>query len=154
MQKIPALALVALLVTTTTSADPAPPASGVAGQIVELDRQLNAAIVSHDVARASALYDDDFVLTVSGGGFKRKADMLADIRNEGVVLTACDTTEVVVRVRGDAAVLTGLLHQAGAVNGREIDAWLRVTDTWVEVDGKWLLLAGHASPAKPPAPGR
>lgn len=76
MQKMPVLALVALLVTATTSADPMP-ASGAAGQLVELDRQLNQAIVSHDMARASAHYDDDFVLTVSGGGFTRKADMLA-----------------------------------------------------------------------------
>ena len=152
MRKTRLLSLIAVLAGTAAWGDPSPPATAVADKIIELDRQLNLAIVSHDVARASSLYDDDFVLTVSGGGFKRKPDMLADIRNEGVVLTACDTTDVAVRVRGNAAVLAGLLHQAGTVNGREFDVWLRVTDTWVAVDGRWLLLAGHASPAKPPPP--
>ncbi|MFO1406307.1 MAG: nuclear transport factor 2 family protein [Steroidobacteraceae bacterium] len=152
MKRLRLLALVTCLAATAAPGDPAPSSSYVASVVVDLDRQLNRAIVAHDVALAGSLYDDDFLLTVSGGGYKRKADMLADIRNVGVVLTACETTDVVVRVRGETAVLTGLLHQAGTVNGREIDAWLRVTDTWVAVDGRWRLLAGHASPAKPPTP--
>jgi ketosteroid isomerase-like protein len=116
--------------------------------IVELDHRLSQAILAHDVASAAELYDDDFLLTVAGGRFKRKADMLADIGNPAVKLSVCDTTGVTVRVRGRTAVLTGLLKQAGTVNDRPIDVRLHVTDTWVNVDGKWLLLAGHASFAK------
>ena len=116
--------------------------------IVELDSRLSHAILSHDTASASALYDDDFLLTVAGGRFKRKADMLADINNPAVQLAVCDTTNVSVRVRGGTAVLTGLLQQAGTVNGRPIDVRLNVTDTWVNVEGRWVLLAGHASFAK------
>lgn len=118
-----------------------------AEQIIELDKTLNQLIVAHDVATARTLYDDEFVLTVAGGA-KRKADMLADIGNPAVALTICETTDVTVRVRGTTAVLTGTLQQAGTVNGKPIDVKLRVTDTWVNVDGKWLLFAGHASVAK------
>lgn len=121
----------------------------VAGEIVELDRLLNQAILEHDVGRASALYDEDFILTVSGGGRKRKADMLSDIRNPSVALVTCETSATEVRVRGQVAVLTGVLRQAGTVSGRSIDVTLNVTDTWVAVGGKWRLLAGHASVAKP-----
>ncbi len=94
---------------------------------------------------AAAFYDDDFILTVSGGGTKRKADMLRDIGNPEVVLQVCDTTEVAVRVRGTTAVLTGVLLQKGTVGSRPLDVKLHVTDTWVQVDSRWLLLAGHAS---------
>jgi ketosteroid isomerase-like protein len=120
-----------------------------ADTVIALDTRLNRSILAHDVASAAALYDDDFLLTVSGGGFKRKADMLADIGNPAVALSVCDTTDVKVRVRGGTAVLTGTLQQAGTVNGRAFDVRLHVTDTWVHVDGRWLLLAGHASLAKP-----
>ncbi len=120
----------------------------VAELVAELDRQLNQAILTRDVRAARLLYDDDFVLTVSGGAFKRKADMLADIGNPAVSLSVCDTTDVRVRVRSSAAVLTGILRQAGTVNGRALDVKLNVTDTWVQGEGKWLLLAGHASLAR------
>ena len=125
-----------------------------ATQVIELDRQLNHAILSHDANAASALYDDDFILTVAGGGTKLKADMLADIRNPAVVLNVCDTSSAKVRVRGNTAVLTGVLRQAGTVSGRAIDVTLNVTDTWVASGNSWVLLAGHASVAKPPAAQR
>lgn len=128
--------------------------AALARQVIELDRELNQAILEHDAGRASLLYDDDFILTVSGGGHKGKADMLADIRNPDVVLDICETSCAEVRVRGQVAVLTGILRQAGAVGGRSIDVTLQVTDTWVAVDGQWLLLAGHASVAKLPVPAQ
>ncbi len=137
-------ALAAAPVAGHVAAQNRPPAE----TIVELDRRLNQAILAHDTAAAGALYDDDFVLTVAGGRFKRKADMLADIGNPAVALTVCETTGVTVRERGATAVLTGVLRQAGTVNGRPMDVRLHVTDTWVNVDGRWLLLAGHASVAE------
>jgi ketosteroid isomerase-like protein len=131
--------------TASNSVALAPP---TAKAIVELDHRLSQAILAHDTAAAAALYDDDFLLTVAGGLFKRKADMLADIGNPAVKLTVCDTTDVTVRVRAGTAVLKGVLQQTGTVNGRPIDVKLHVTDTWVNVEGQWLLLAGHASFAK------
>lgn len=126
--------------------------SAVAATVIEADRRLNRAILDHDATAAAALYDDDFLLTVSGGGFKRKADMLADIGNPAVALSVCETSGVQVRVRANTAILTGTLRQAGTVSGRVFDVTLQVTDTWVHVDERWLLLAGHASPAKPSPP--
>ena len=113
--------------------------------VIELDKRLNGFILARDVVSASALYDDDFLLTVSGGGIKRKAQMLADIGNPAVALTVCETTDVAVLVRANVAVLTGTLRQAGMVDSRAFDVKLRVTDTWVNISGQWLLLAGHAS---------
>lgn len=124
----------------------------VAGTIVELDRRLNHFILTRNVQAASELYDDEFLLTVSGGGFKTKADMLADIGNPALFLDVCETTDIAVRVRGRTAVLTGRLLQAGRINDRPFSSKLRVTDTWVQTsDDRWLLLAGHASPEKAPA---
>jgi ketosteroid isomerase-like protein len=142
------LTTLAGLAATTAASHSAPQSASPANVIIEADKRLNRSILAHDVASAAAVYDEDFLLTVSGGGFKRKADMLADIGNPAVELSVCETTDMEVRVRGNAAVLTGTLLQAGTVRGRAFDVKLRVTDTWVNVDGRWLLLAGHASPAK------
>jgi hypothetical protein len=115
--------------------------------VVEVDKRLNRFILTRDVASAGELYDEDFLLTIAGGKIKRKADMLADIGNPAVALSVCETTDAQVRFRAGTAVLTGTLLQAGTVNGRAFDVTLHVTDTWVYVDRRWLLLADHASPA-------
>lgn len=148
MQRRSLLTLTFGFAAAAAYADQPEPVAAAAASIIELDRQLNEAIIAHDEARARQFYDDDFILSVAGGGIKRKEDMLADIRNPAVVLTVCQTSQVQVRVRGGTAVLTGILQQTGTVNGRPIDVKLNVTDTWVWLGGKWLLLAGHASLAR------
>ena len=140
---------IAGLASATFASQASAQAASTAELIVDLDHRLNQLILAQDTASAAALYDNDFLLTVSTGRLKRKADMLADIGNPAVKLTVCRTTDVAVRVRAGAAVLTGLLEQAGTVNGKTLDVKLRVTDTWVDVGGRWLLLAGHASLAAP-----
>lgn len=139
------LAALVLVLSSSPAAAQRADATPTPAEIVALDQRLNQLILAHDVDAARALYDDAFVLTTSGGGMKSKADMLADIGNPAVVLTVCETTDVEVRIRGNTAILTGTLRQAGTVGGRAIDVRLRVTDTWVRVDGVWRLLAGHAS---------
>jgi Domain of unknown function (DUF4440) len=139
---------IASLAASTVASNSVAQARSPAEMIVELDHRLSQSILADDTASAATLYDDDFLLTVAGGRLKRKADMLADIGNPAVQLTVCDTKDVSVRVRAGTAVLTGVLQQAGTVNGRPLDVKLHVTDTWANVDGRWLLLAGHASFAR------
>jgi ketosteroid isomerase-like protein len=116
-----------------------------ADAVAARDRALNALIVRDDAAAARAFYDDAFVLTTSSGKMKTKDDLVREIALPGLVLEANDTSEVVVRVRRDTAVLTGVLHQRGTHDGKPFDVRLRVTDTWVRVHGQWRILAGHAS---------
>lgn len=109
------------------------------------DRALNKLIVSHDVGVARDYYDDKFVLTTSSGSMKTKDRILAEIAAPGLVLEVNETTDVVVRIQGGTAVLTGILHQRGAMNSQSFDVKLRVTDTWCLVNGEWRILAGHAT---------
>lgn len=119
-------------------------------QVIDADRRLNECILRHDVAAARAHYDDDFVLTLAGGGRKRKANMLADVGNPAVKLVRCETLQPEVFVRGEAAVLMGVLVQEGEIQARRFAARMNVTDTWVRgTDGHWQLLAGHASHTTP-----
>src|SRR5689334_19649292 len=90
------------------------------------DRELNALIVGHDAASARAYYDDAFVLTTSSGRMKSKQDLLAEIAAPGLVLEVNETSGVVVRLRDDTAVLTGILRQRGSYAGKAFDVRLRV----------------------------
>ena len=114
-------------------------------QVIESDRQLNKLILEHKVGTAAQLYMDDFVLTTSTGTVKRKQDMLKEIGLPELQFEINETTQVLVRLVGNTAVLTGKLRQKGTYKERSFDYEMLVTDTWVLVNDGWKLLAGHAT---------
>ena len=133
----------AALLVTNAIAQPADDSRAAA--VAMRDRELNALIVSHSVDAAKTIYDDQFVLTTSSGKMKDKNTILAEIALADLSLEVNETTDVVVRVRDNTALLTGVLHQKGMLKDKAFDVRLRVTDTWVFTDGAWHLLGGHAS---------
>ena len=139
---VTACVLACVLAVGAAFAKPSP------GEVVaQRDRELNALIVAHDAQAARAYYDDGFLLTTSSGKARSKSDLLGEIARPGLVLDTNETSGVAVRVRGAAAVRTGILHQRGAIDGKAFDVRLHVTDTWVRHHGAWVILAGHASVA-------
>ena len=113
--------------------------------VIARDKELNQLIISHRSKEAANIYADDFILTTSSGKVKLKQDMLADISTPDLTLELNETTQVTVRVVENTAVLTGILQQKGTFKGNAFDVKLYVTDTWVKVNSKWILLAGHAT---------
>ena len=119
-------------------------------KVIEADRQLNRFIVEHKVNEANSIYSDDFILTTSSGKVKLKPDMLNEIGLADLQFEINETTDAVVRVLNNTAVLTGTLHQKGLYKQKPFDSKLSVTDTWVLVNDSWKLLAGHATIIKQP----
>jgi ketosteroid isomerase-like protein len=126
---------------------PATP-TDIATTIVQTDKELNTLIVAHQKERARDFFMDDYLLTTSGGKTKTKADFLSEIGSPDLLnLEIFETSNPSVRVHGDVAVLTGLLHQRGTYKGEAIDAMLTVTDIWIHDGDRWRLLGGHAGKA-------
>jgi ketosteroid isomerase-like protein len=74
-----------------------------------------------------------------------KAQELADILSGEMKTEAATIDEARVRVRGDAAVVTGRATLKGVWHGQDFSGSYRVTATWVKEEGRWQLLAEHAS---------
>ena len=49
---------------------------------------------------------------------------------------------------GDAAIATSAYASKGTYQGKPFDSRGRNTDTWVKMNGKWLLVATHYSHIK------
>lgn len=113
--------------------------------VMETDRQLNLLITQHAHQQAERFYADEFILTTSSGHVKLKKDMLAEIASPDLSLEINETTNVIVRILENTAVLTGTLHQKGKYKDKLFDVKLTVTDTWVKTSVGWKLLAGHAT---------
>ena len=110
-----------------------------------LERELNRAIAQRDAKRVDEMLSDDWMLITGTGRMKTKQDVLAEITLPDLEFQDNDTRDVMVRVWGDTAVLTGTLHQRYRLRGQQQDVTLRYTDTWTRAGDSWRQVSGHAS---------
>ena len=141
------LALAAVLSTAAVglAAAVAPAPGDAAHELPELDRAMNRAILAGDTGFLAGILARDYVLITSSGRVVDRDAFLAMVADESGAIEVSEPRDFAVRQRGDAAVLTDILHQRGVIDGKPFDAWLRYTDTWVWEDGGWKYLSGHAS---------
>ena len=118
--------------------------------VVALDKILNGHYQKQDAAAAGAFLLDGFVLTFNVAPPVDRATFLAGIKAPQVAMTLTESSGVQVHAYGDTAVLTGELHQKGAINGSPFDLRMKITYTWVRVGDTWKVLAGHATPVPEP----
>ena len=80
------------------------------------------------------------------GGQTDRATVFAQVFETRVHrIDRVEVDDVVARVFGDAAVVTGRTHGVGAFDGTAYDVVIRFTDTFVRRDGRWQAVASHAS---------
>ena len=112
-------------------------------RILELD--LNRAIVARDAHRVSDLLADDWVLVSGAGKMKTKEEILAELARPEVEFQELDARDVMVRVWGDTAVVTGTLHQRYRLRGQQTELTLRYTDTWTRSGDSWRQVSVHTT---------
>jgi ketosteroid isomerase-like protein len=110
-----------------------------------LERDLNRAMTQGDTRRVSDLLSDDWLLVTASGKVKTRAEVLAELGQHDLEFQDNETRDVLVRIWGDTAVLTGVLHQRYRLHGELTDVTLRYTDTWTRVGDGWRQVSGHVS---------
>jgi ketosteroid isomerase-like protein len=127
--------------------------SGTKADVIEeierLDAEYQRAVAAGDTATVDRLLLDDFVLITSSGRISRKPDVLAEVGGVDTSFEINVSRDVQVRVRGDTAIVTAVLHQKGVYQGKPFDSTVRYTDTWVRDARGWRQLSGHASTYRP-----
>ncbi len=99
-----------------------------------------------DAQALGRLLADDYVGTGAHGKVRSKAQVLAEYSSGAVRYESISDDDVVVRVYGSAAVVTGRTRSKGKEGGKNVDAEHRFTRVWVQAQGRWLLVASHSSP--------
>jgi len=110
-----------------------------------LERELNRAIATRDARLVTDLLADDWILVSGAGKVKTKADILAEMAEPDLEFQEIDTRDVMVRVWGDTAVITGTLHQRYRLRGKQSEVTLRYSDTWARSGETWRQVSGHAT---------
>ena len=116
-------------------------------ELYRLESVWNDAHVKGDADALDRLWANDLVVTVAAMPVMNKADALAMVRSSRMPFTKYETSELNVKRLGDAAVVTGRLTRERTMNGKTVtDNW-RFTKVYTASDGRWRVVAWHASPA-------
>lgn len=118
--------------------------------LVQMEKDILAAVIKHDAAALDPYFTDDFVVTLPDGMTQTKAEFLAGLKAGDLVIESSEMTDTRVRVHGDAAVVTYASTDKGTFKGDDIGGRYRWTDMFVRRAGKWQVVASHGTPiAKP-----
>jgi hypothetical protein len=142
--------LVVALALAVFLAGPAPAAGQPGDELRKLEAVWNTAHLEGDVDALGRLWADDLEVAVPRMALLTRAEALRFSRSGRMTFRRYESSDVRIRVYGDAAVVTGRIVRVRVREGREIqDDWL-FTKTYVRRDGRWQVVAFHASDA--PAP--
>lgn len=119
-------------------------------ELERLETVWNEAHEHEDADALESLWADDLEVAVPKMPVMGKAEVLAFVRSGRMKFPHYATSEVRVRVYGDAAVVTGHLERTRTLNGKEISDDWRFTKTYVRENGKWRVVSFHASEAAKP----
>jgi ketosteroid isomerase-like protein len=139
------LILVAAVVVGLPAKSDRPQKSEVIGKIVALENKYTDAYKRRDVGAMSSMLADDFIITVEDGNTYSKSGYIAHSGDTSTEVETAEMLELHVRVHGNVAIATGAYHEKGRSKGKPYEYHDRFTDTWMDLDGKWLVVASHYS---------
>lgn len=116
-------------------------------ELTRLEAVWNEAHLNGDADALDRLWANDLVVTIAAMPSMTRADALAMVRSNRMPFTRYDTSELTVKRFGDGALVTGRLQRERTMNGKPItDDW-RFTKVYAMSQGRWRVIAWHASPA-------
>lgn len=119
-------------------------------ELQRLETVWNEAQIRGDAATLDALWADDMEVAVPRMPVMTKTTALNFARSGRMKFLRYETSDIHVRVYGDAGVVTGRLQRSRTMNGKEIDEDWRFTKVYVRQANRWRVVAFHASEAAQP----
>jgi ketosteroid isomerase-like protein len=119
-------------------------------ELEKLETIWNEAHVRGDADALEALWADDMEVAVPRMPVLTKADALRFARSGRMKFLRYRTSDIRVRVYGNAAVVTGRLQRTRSVQGQETSDDWRFTKVYVRYAALWRVVAFHASEAAQP----
>lgn len=137
MHLAPSLAIWIVAMTVLQQADTA--------ELLRLETVWNEAHMRGDAAALDRLWADDFVVAVPGMKIMTKSNSLAFFRSGQMKFQRYQTSDIRIKVYGDAAVVTGRLQRNREINGRNVDDDWRFTKVYIRQNERWQVVAFHSS---------
>lgn len=114
-------------------------------ELSRLENVWNEAHVQGNANALDSLWADDLIVTVPNMTVMTKQDVIGILRSGRMKFKHYQTSDIRIRVYGDAAVVTGQLQRTRNINSRDVDDNWRFTKVYIRRVGKWQVVAWHAS---------
>lgn len=119
--------------------------SGVESKIIALERlEKLQAFSGKDLKTLDSLLDEQFVDVDQQGTARARTEFMAYVQSNAWM--GYTMSDLVVRVHGDTAIITGLYKVGGLQRGRSLVRRGRFVDTWLNKDGHWIEIASVSTP--------
>ena len=121
--------------------------------VAALDTEYQAAVERNDADTMARILHPQFELVLGDGRRYGREDLLHSARTKNVVYEKQveEPGTQTVRMYGDTAIVTALLHLKGVTGGQPIERRLWFSDTYVRTSEGWKYAFGQASLSLPAA---
>jgi ketosteroid isomerase-like protein len=119
-----------------------------ADELAQVEEHFNQAMISNDVARISACITEDWVLVTPEAGVLPRSRILHVIETGELEHDTMTKDVGRVKVYGEVALVTARARNTGRFKGQPISADEWVTDVYLRIDGRWLCVLTHLTPAR------
>jgi ketosteroid isomerase-like protein len=119
-------------------------------ELERLETVWNEAHEHGDADALEALWADDLEVAVPRMPVLTKADAVKFARSGRMKFLRYRTSDIHVRVYGEAAVVTGRLQRIRTINGQQVSDDWRFTKVYVREAQSWRVVSFHASEAAQP----
>lgn len=115
--------------------------------LLQMERDWANAMTKNDAQTIERIEAEDFAYVLGGMRGDKQSD-LADAKS-GAFSGSAELTDMKARVYGDAAVVTGTASLRNSMyKGKDVSGDYMFTDTFVKKNGRWQVVASHASRVK------
>ena len=118
-------------------------------ELYRLEDVWNTAHVKGDADALDKLWASDLIVTIAAMPVMKKAEALAMVKSNRMPFTRYETSELSVKRFGESALATGRLQRERSMNGKNVSDDWRFTKVYVMSQGRWQVIAWHASPSNP-----
>ena len=115
-------------------------------QILRSEETLADAHLKLDLEAFERLLHPDYVIIQPGGVIEGKEETMASLRAGGRFWEIAQSDDMVVRLYGNTAVVTGRWRGKGVNNGEPFDYSARFLSLWIREAGVWHNLAAQSTP--------
>jgi ketosteroid isomerase-like protein len=121
-----------------------------AADIEKLEQKRIQALIDVDMPVLDAIYADDFFYNLASGASLPKSKYLPMYTSGELKVHTSESEGREVRVYGDTAVVTGIVHVNATIKGEDKNLHLRYLNVWVKRTKGWVLVARQSTnlPAK------
>ncbi len=123
--------------------------SDSARTLCDAEARLTNALLRNDADQLAQIYADEFRLINYRGTVVDKAAVLNAIRTGALRFDSLTSSELQMRLYGNAGIIRGRQHQLAREPGageKSHPADVRFTHVYIQRDGKWLLVASQITP--------